>query len=183
MRNAKLITVALAGTAVAGMAALSPSAGAATTATFTLTGGALTISEPTGTANNLGTLASTPLGTTTSGSLGTTTISDARGSLAGWTLSMAGTSFTTTTSGATAIPASNAVAYLTVPPTLVSGVAVVTNTHVAAVTGLALGAAAPFMTAVTTGSNSVSYNPSVQVTIPTTALAGTYTGTVTQTVA
>ena len=183
MRHPKLVVGIFAAFTLATVGGLAPSASAGTTGTFTLTAGSLTITEPTGTANNLGTLTATPVSTTTSGSLGTTTITDDRASLAGWTLSMAGTSFTTTTTGATAIPAGNAVAYLTTPPTVVSGTTVVTNSHLLPASGLALGAAAAFMTATTTGSNQVTYNPSVQVTIPTTALAGAYTGTITQTVA
>lgn len=182
MRNSHLVLGTFAACGLVGLVTLAPSASAGTTGTFTLTGGSLSITEPTGTANNLGTPTTTPLGTTTSGSLGTTTIADARGSLAGWTVSMAGTTFTTTTTGATAIPAGNAVAYLTTPATLVSGVAVVTNTHLLPASGLSLGSASAFLAATATGSNNVTYNPSIQVTIPTTALAGAYTGTITQTV-
>lgn len=183
MSQPKFALGTVVGLLMAAAVTLAPSAQASTSATFTLTGGALTITEPTGTANNLGSLTSTPLSTTTTGTLGPTTINDARGSLAGWTVSIAGTTFTTATTGAVAIAASAAVAYLTVPATLVSGTAVVTNTHVLPASGLALGAAAAFMTATTVGSNQITYNPSIQVTIPSGALSGTYTGTITQTVA
>lgn len=180
----KSLAVAVAALSVAGVGALVPAAANASTGvTFQVTNGGISVAEPT-TQANLGSVASTPLGTTTSGSLGSSTITDNRGSLAGWTLSMASSDFS---DGATPTPhtiaAGKAVAWLPAPATLVSGVAVVTNTHIAPATGLTLAnAAAPFMTATTTGSNSVSYNPSVQVTIDSTAVAGTYTGTITQTV-
>ncbi len=182
MRNLKLMTLAAATAAFAGLGVLAPAANAGTSATFTVGAGTLTITEPSATAS-FGTPTASPLGTTATGSLGSTTITDGRGSLAGWTLSMASTDFTTTAPVHT-ITASNAVAYLTAVPTVASGVAVVTNTHVLAASGLTLGnSAAAFMTATTTGSNTVTFTPTIQVTIPSTAIAGVYNGTVTQTVA
>jgi hypothetical protein len=178
----KTLALAVAAVSAAGVGALVPTAAnaAGTGVTFTVSSGAISVAEPAGPAS-LGTVTSTPLGTTTSGSLGSSTITDNRGSLAGWTLNMASTDFSDG-SGHT-IAAGKAVAWLPALATVDSGIAVVTNTHVTAATGLALGnAASAFMTATTTGSNVVSYNPSVQVTIDTTAVAATYTATITQTV-
>ena len=179
----KTLALAVAALSAAGIGALVPATAnaAGTGVTFTVSAGSLSVAEPTTTAN-LGSVTSSPLGTTTSGSLGTSTITDNRGSLAGWTLSMASTDFSDGASHT--IPAGQAVAWLPAPATLVNGVAVVTNTHAAAATGMALAnSPASFMTATTTGSNVVSYNPSIQVTLNSSVVSGTYTGTITQTVA
>ena len=182
MRARLTLAASTAALALAGSVFAATPAMAGTGVTFTISAGLLTISEPSAQAG-LGTVTATPLGTTTSGSLGTTTINDARGSLAGWTVSVSSTDFTTASPVQT-IPASNAVMYLPSLATVTQGVAVVTNTHVAAASGLTLGnSSSSFMTAATTGSNVVTYSPTVQVTLPSTAIAGTYTGTVTQTVA
>lgn len=182
MRARLILAASTAALALAGSVFAAVPASASTGVTFTVNAGALTITEPAGPAS-LGSVTSTPAGTTTSGSLGSTTINDARGSLAGWSLSVASTDFTTSAPVHT-IAAGQAVMYLPTPATVTAGVAVVTNTHVAAGTGLGLAnSAAAFMTAVTTGSNTVTYNPTIQVTLASTVVAGTYTGTVTQTVA
>ncbi|HVB27012.1 MAG TPA: WxL domain-containing protein [Mycobacteriales bacterium] len=155
-------------------------ASASTAITFTVSAGTLSISEPASAA--LGSVTSSALGTTVSGALGTTTITDNRGSTAGWTLSFAASNFTDAASDS--IAASQAAAWLASPAVVTSGIAVVTNTHIAAATALTLGtSAAAFMTATTTGSNVVTYAPTVQVTIASDVVPGSYSGTTTQTVA
>lgn len=184
MRNRKLLALGLT-VAASGALALAPAvANAGTGVTFTVSGSTLSISEP-ATPVTLSGATSSPLGTTSSGALGSTTVTDNRGSLAGWTVSMSSTDFS---DGATPTPhtiaASKAVAWVSSVPVATSGIAVVTTTHLSALTGLTLAnTAGTLMTATTTGSNVVSYNPNVQLTIDSTVVAGTYTGTVTQTVA
>src|SRR4051794_17434507 len=79
-----------------GMGMLAPAAHAAagdTIATFTISGGTLTISVPNSTVN-LGTVAAGSLAA--SGSLGSTTVTDQRGALvAAWTVTVTSTDFTT----------------------------------------------------------------------------------------
>jgi hypothetical protein len=148
---------------------------------FTLSGGTLSVTQPSSTATVTG-VTSTPLGTTSTGSLGTTTVNDARGSLAGWTLSMSSTDLSDGASHT--ITAAKLDAYVGSVPVATSGVAVVTTTKLTAATGLTLAnTPGTLMTAATTGSNVVSFNPTIQLTVDSTVVAGTYTGTVTQTVA
>jgi hypothetical protein len=153
-----------------------------TTTTFTLTGGAISITVP-GTTVNLGS-ASVAAGSLTA-QLGTVTVNDLRGLLnGGWVGSVTASKFTT--GGATAaetIAATN-VEYWSGAATassglgtllgsqLTSGLAVVVNAAQTAFTGGSL-----------IGNNSASWNPTLVVTIPAAAVVGTYTGTVTHTVA
>lgn len=184
MRRSKSLLVALTIAGTAALALVPAAANASTSVTFTVSSGTLSIAEPSAQAN-LGSATATALGTTVSGALGSTTVTDNRGSLAGWTVTMTGSDFS---DGATPTPdtiaANQAVAWVSSVPTPTSGVAVVSTTYLTAATGLTLTTSGQtFMTATTTGSNVVSYNPNLQVTIPSTAVAGTYTGTITQTVA
>lgn len=157
---------------------------ASTSVSFSVTAGALSISEPT--TANLGTVASSPSGTTLSGHLGSTTITDSRGSLAGWTATITATTFS---DGATPTPhtiaANKFKAYVNAGdgPTVSSGVAVPATTYTTAATALTLSTSAQtLVTATATGSNVVAYNPTIAVTVDSSVVSGTYTGTVTQTV-
>lgn len=170
--------------AAAGLALLTavPADAATTTVTFTLTGGALTITAP-ATAN----LGSAAVGTATlSGSLGAVTVTDARGALLGtWTASVISTDFTT--GGGTPNE--------TVPATAVnyaSLVATTTGTATFTPGQATLAAAAPLNTttpltaysaSAIIGNNTASWNPTLVVNIPAAAVAGVYTGTVTHSVA
>jgi hypothetical protein len=167
--------------AVAGLA-MTGTPAEATSVTFTLGGGSLTVAQPSSavalTAGALSSLA----GSSITGSLGVTTVTDQRGGISGWTSTIAQT--TAFTDGSTTIPAANTkvwVASLIVP----TGVAVVTSgTYLTQATGLALTSTAQnFVTATAVvGNNSASFNPSIAVTIPGNATAGDYTGVITQTV-
>lgn len=190
MRNRKLTTLALAATAVTGVLVIAPAASAAAldsagvTTTFTVTGGALSIASAATTAN-LGSSTSTVTGTTVTGALPKVTISDTRASLLGWTSKIASTDFSDGATPAHTVVASKAVAYVPAGsgPTLESGSAVATTTALAAGTGVPLGTtAATLVSATTVGSNQVSYTPTVQVTIDSTVLAATYSGTITHSV-
>lgn len=185
MRNRKLVTLALSATALGGLVLSAPAAGAAesggVTTTFTVSAGSLSIASAAATAN-LGTSTANVLGTTVTGTLPEVTVTDARASLAGWTSGIRSTDFT---AGTATVPASDAVAYIlaTDGPTLVEGVAVPTTTALLPASGVTLGAtAATLVTATATGSNQVSYTPTVQVTIDSTVTAGTYAGTITHSV-
>lgn len=183
MRKAHVLSVAAA-TILSTGALLAAPASAGTGVTFTVNSGALSIAEPSTTAN-LGTALSSITGTSVTGKLGSTTVTDARGSLAGWAASISSTNFDDGASHV--IPAGNAKAYVlaTDGPTLVQGIAVPSaGSYLTSATGLTLSnSGQSFVTATATGSNQVSYNPSLTITIPSTVVAGTYTGTVTQTVA
>lgn len=171
-----------------GLAATAAPASADTvTTTFTVSAGALSVASAASTAT-LGSATSSLLGTTITGALPKVTVTDNRGSLAGWTSKVASTDFTATVNNTTkTIPASQAKAYVPVGngPTLLSAAlsAVPTTTAVDPATGVALsGTAATLVTATTTGNNAVEYTPVVQVTIDGSVLAATYSGTITHTV-
>ena len=173
----KSLVLAVAALSTAGFAALVPAAANAadTTVTFTLSGGSLTLTAPASAALSNATLAVG--GTQVSGSLGSTTVSDARGSLAHTvTVTMSSGDFSTTGGS---IAQSNVTGY--------SGAAVPTGVAVAVPTasGQALAGAGSTILQLTgvIGSASASYNPTVTVAVPTNAIAGNYTGTVTQTAA
>ena len=173
--GATLLLVALPGIASAATAG-------ATTTTFTLNGGAISITVPSTTVN-LGS-ASVGAGTITA-QLGTVSVNDARGLLNGsWTSTVSSSHFTT--GGGTAaetISASN-VSYWSGAATATSGVGTLLGSQLTSGLAVAINAA---QTAFTGGSlignNSASWNPTMVVTIPAAAVVGTYTGTVTHTVA
>lgn len=136
----------------------------------------------------LGTATSSLTGTTVTGALPKVTVTDNRGSTAGWTSKVASTDFTATVGTETkTIAATKAKAYIPTGngPTLTSAElsAVPSTTAVDPGTGVALsGTAQTFVTATTTASNSVEYTPVVQVTVDSTVVAGTYSATITHTV-
>ncbi len=185
MRRA-LVVLTLATGAAAALATVG-TASASTPVTFTVQGGLLSISEPTTTAS-LGTLNASSSSSTISGSIGVTTVTDNRAVALGWTTTIQGPSggFTNPATGATAIPAANAIVW--VPSSTFTGTPALTtlrtDTNTTAAASVTLSATAPVnlvkVTAV--GTNSATFNPSIQITVPGNSTAGVYTGTVTQTV-
>ena len=172
---AGVMTAAAAGLALTGQPAQAQSV------TFTLSGGSLSIAEP-GTAALTGGTVASLAGSALTGSLGNTTVTDQRGGVTGWASTMAQTTAFSDTN--TTIPVGNTKAWVTaaIVPT---GVAAVTSgTYLTQGTGLALtGTAASFVTATAVvGNNSATFNPSIAVTIPSNATAGSYSGVITQTV-
>lgn len=175
----------------AGIAAVLATAGAApasansgpTTVSFDVTAGTLSITAPTG-----ATLTGSPLtltGTSVSGSLGNTTVSDARGMLAGWTVTVSGPVSPGFTSGVNAID--DSAASIWVPalpaPTITGAVLPVFACLAQGSCPLSATTAVTLVTAAAVLSpDSVTYTPMMAVTIPATAVPGTYTGVVTQTV-
>ena len=181
----KRLAIVLGTVAVVAGISMSPANAAQTgntTVTFAIAAGALNITVPA--AANLG---SASPGGTISGQLGPVTVTDERGLLvAAWTTRVTTTAFTT--GGATAaetIPAS-AVKYASGPATTTAGIGVFTPGQ--ATTALAAAIpAAPGLVAFTltlgVGNNTATWNPTLQVAVPAAAVAGTYTGTVTHSVA
>ncbi|MDQ1695670.1 MAG: hypothetical protein QOJ03_1023 [Frankiaceae bacterium] len=174
----KPLALALATLTAASVAALVPTAANAadTNVTFTLTGGSLTLSAPgsasLSAAGNLGVT-----GTSVSGQLGNSTVDDARGSLAHTvTVNMSTTNFTDGSGDTIAKSNATGSSGATTP----TGVAVAVPTLTGQTIGAAGGATILTLTGVI-GSASTTYNPTVSVTIPANSIAGSYSGTVTQT--
>ncbi len=144
-----------------------------TPVTVQINGGGLSISAPT-TSVPLGPASGSASAQTVTAPLGTVLVTDLRAGTAGWVATVGSTDFT----GPTAILA-GAVAYTPGAPTVV-GIATVTP-----------GAVTPLGNAVTTiaqtataviGVNTASWIPSITVTIPAGAQAGTYHATITHSV-
>ncbi|MBV8690456.1 MAG: hypothetical protein JOZ37_03640 [Actinobacteria bacterium] len=168
-----------------GMGMFAPAANAApgdTGATFTLTGGTLSITVPSSTAN----LGSVATGTATTGStLGSTSVSDQRGALvASWTVSVTSTDFTTGAASANeTVPKAN-VAYSSGLSTSSTGTGVFTP---GVIPSLSASNVLPGAAWAGVSNNSAAWNPTVTVTLNNTngtaAVAGTYSGTIHQSVA
>jgi hypothetical protein len=173
--SATLLLVALPGLASAATTGT-------TTTTFTLTGGAISITVPSTTVN-LGSV-SVAAGTIT-GQLGTVSVSDGRGLLSGgWTSSVTASKFTTGAGTAAETVAATNVDYWSGAATATSGLGTLLGSQLTSILAVVVNTA---QTAFTGGSlignNSASWNPTLIVTIPGSSVVGTYTGTVTHTVA
>lgn len=153
-----------------------PGASASATSTFTLTSGTLSITEPAG--SNIGTAAAGA--PTVSGSLGNVSVADTRGSLtATWTATASSTNFTTGTSPGTYQTVTNSnISYTAGLPTSTSGVGTFTpGTLTSMATSGQAGAWAG------TGNNAVTWDPTIVFTLSPSQVAGTYSGTITDSVA
>jgi hypothetical protein len=158
-----------------------PARAADTTTTFSLAAGALSISAPA--SSDLG--SGSTGGGTLSAQLGTVTVTDSRGALLGtWTASVSSTDFTTGGATANETVAKGQVTYWSGAATASSGTAVFTPGQAAAANAQALSVArTAFSATAIVGNNSASWNPTVTVNVPAAAVAGTYTGTITHSVA
>lgn len=173
--------VALLGTCAALSAFAMPAAHAAgTTTTFTLTGGSLSITAPGSV--NLGSGTTGDSGFT--GQLGSVSVSDLRGGLlSSWTATAAASDFTTGGATANETIVKSKVSYWSGAPTATSGTGTFVTGQLTALLKVALGAAqTAFSATATVGNNSASWNPTIIVDAGS-AVAGTYTGTVTHSVA
>src|SRR3954447_22455265 len=171
--------LALAVLTAAAVTALVPTAANAadTNVTFTLSGGSLTLTAPAAAALTAGGLGVG--GTTATGTLGSSVVTDTRGALAHTvTVTMSTTDFTA--AGGATIDKSNATGYSGVATP--SGVGLPVPTLTGQNIGAAGGATILQLTGVI-GSVSASYNPTVSVAVPAGAVAGDYSGVVTQTAA
>jgi hypothetical protein len=174
MTIASATALLIGGAAVLTFAAPAFAATAANTpVTVTVTGGALGISAPTASVL-LGTPSGSASAQTVTAPLGTVLVTDARAGIAGWVATVGSTDFT----GPTPILA-GAVAYTPGAPT-VGGIATVTPGAVTALSN-AVTTIAQTATAVS-GVNTASWIPSIAVTIPAGALAGSYGATITHSV-
>jgi hypothetical protein len=188
MMTAPSRSIRASGAVIAGVAALSltfavlpGSANAVpTTTTFSVTGGALGISAPASAA-----LGSSAPGTTLTSSLGSITVTDTRANLnASWTATAGTTTFVTGggTTGETV--AKSSVSYASGAATATSGVGVFTpGQTTTAVAEAMTNPVTAFTLTVGTGNNSASWNPTIIIAVPAAAVAGTYTGTITHSVA
>jgi hypothetical protein len=144
-----------------------------TTITFAVTTGSLTMTAPAGA--NLGSGAP---GTTISGLAGPDVVTDNRAALsATWTVTASSTDFTTGGGTPTeTIPAGDA--------TYAPGTIFTTGTVTASGTSITLsGAAQTVVTGSGSGDNTATWNPTIAVAVPASAVGGAYTGTLTQSVA
>lgn len=140
-----------------------------TVTTFELAGGPIALS----TAGNAALAAGKTGDLSVTGSLGNTTVTDPRGVELGWVVTTSSTSFV---NGATTITADD-VAYAAGTVTETGTVDVV-STDLEDMT-----VATAVATATASGNNTATWNPTLTVTLPPSALAGTYTGTITTSVA
>lgn len=170
------LTKAAVAAAVAG-AAFAPAAHAApgdTTANFTISGGSLGISVPSGTVN-LGSVASGSA-SFANRSLGNVTVSDERGALvATWAATVSSTNFTTGAASANETVLSSAISYASGSPVTGSSGS---GTFVpsTALTLTTPGQAAAWTAGV--GNNTQIWNPQLSFTLLPTQVAGTYSGTI-----
>ncbi|MFI1095929.1 hypothetical protein [Streptomyces sp. NPDC020917] len=141
-----------------------------TTVTYTVTSGALTLSVPA--SDDLGSGAP---GTAISGAIGPVTVTDDRAlASASWSVTAAETDFT---NGASTIPATSA--------GYDPGTITTTGTITATTTSVTLSSSAQVVVTGSDGvaANTATWNPTVTVHVPASAVGGTYTGTLTQSVA
>ena len=167
-------------TAAAG-SAMAGAATADTATTFSITSsGTLSVTAPA-----TATLSSAAPGGTASGSLGAVSVADSRAALIGtWTATVSSTAFTT--GGGTAaetVPAAN-VSYWSGLATATTGVGTFVPGQATSLLAVAIDSSkTAFSRTVGTGNSTAAWNPTLVVTIPAAAVAGTYTGTVTHSVA
>ncbi|HVF74030.1 MAG TPA: hypothetical protein VM938_03195 [Acidimicrobiales bacterium] len=158
-----------------GVAAAPATAAEPTSATVSVTGGALTITVPAD-AGSLGTRANSVQGGTISGPLGQVQVNDARSAAAGsgWVASVISTAFTPPSGPAIA---ASAVGY-TAGDIVKVGTATYTANNPPNLTGVA-----PAVTATgITGDNSATWNPTISVAVPGGMAANVYSATITHSV-
>jgi hypothetical protein len=152
-----------------------------TTTTFTVTGGALSITVPTSTAASG---SSTPA-STISMRLGAVQVTDARAQPAGqWASSASATDFITGSGTAAETVTTNSMSYWSGIATAESGTATFTpgQTDAAHAQTLDIPRTA-YSASSAVGNNSCTWNPWLVIAVPAQAVTGTYTGTVTHSVA
>jgi hypothetical protein len=175
MRTLNPLAVVAAGTLALAVLVAPASAAEPTSATLSVTGGALTITVPAD-AGSLGTRANSVAGGTISGLLGQVQVNDARSAVAGsgWVASVISTAFTPSSGPAIA---ATAVGY-TAGAIVKVGTATYTANNPPNLTGVA-----PAVTATgITGDNSATWNPTINVAVPGGMAANTYAATITHSV-
>jgi hypothetical protein len=156
--------------------AAEPAGAADTTATFSLTGGDLTLSAPV--TADLGSAATGDV--TISGALGPITVQDLRGAVTSdWTSTVVSTDFATGGGTPAETVANTNVAYTSGPATSTTG----NGTFTPGVTGDVIDTpATAFAHSTGSGNNTATWNPTLFVALPPSAVAGTYSGTITHSV-
>jgi hypothetical protein len=143
--------------------------------TISVTSGTIDITVPNGPVS-LGTIATSGSAQTVTNTLGNVTVTDNRGGTTGWVVTANGTDFTGPQNISVSAPGSSS--YST-PGALVTGQATVTASNLDP-----LYPPGPVQTATNvSGINTATWNPNISVTIPANALAGTYSATITHSVA
>jgi hypothetical protein len=180
--NKRIITatvVALAAGALSVVGA-APALASDTTVVVTVNAGALSISTPV--SSNLG---SGQSGDTISGALGTVTVTDDRALLsAEWTATVSSTDFTTGGGTPAETIGNSNVKYWSGAATATTGTGTFTPGQATSGDEVGLGSSrTAFTETAGVGNNSASWNPTIDVDTPAAAVAGTYTGTVTHSVA
>jgi hypothetical protein len=180
MRLHRLFGLASAALLVAGLLTATSAPGWAatsggTTASFTLTGGTLSITVPTATVS-FGSTPETVAGQVVSGSLGQVQVNDARDAAAGagWVATVISAAFTP--SAGTAIAAS-AISYSAGAISKVG-----TATYTANNPGDLTAAVAVVTASGITGDNSATWNPTISIAVPGGMAAGTYVAVITHSV-
>lgn len=184
MRKRLVVLAGAAALLVVGAPALPASAAptGSTAVTFAISAGALNITVP-ATAN----IGSGAPGSSFSGQLGPVTVTDSRGLLlASWSTTVTSTNFTTGAGTAPETIAAGSVSYASGTATTTTGLGVFLpgqpTTALAVPLDTTNGPVA-FTKLVAVGNNSATWNPTLVVNAPAAAVAGTYTGTVTHSVA
>lgn len=174
------LALALSVASAASMVAVAAPADAGQGVTFTLTAGALTVSDPAD--KSLGTVATGTASITNT--LGSTSVTDNRGSLLGtWTSTVSSTDFVTGTATADETIAKSNVSYYSGLATASSGTAVLVPGQATSLLAQDLSTSrTAFSANAIVGNNSATWVPTVVVTIPSDSVAGTYTGTITHSV-
>lgn len=181
MRTGRALAVSAALTVCSAAAPAFAATSGNTTATFSVTGGALAITVPPSTVN----LGSGTPGTQITAQLGPVQVTDARAQLTtAWTSSVTATNFTTGGGTGPETIANSSASYWSGPATATTGIGTFTpgQTNTAAAVTLATSRTA-FTLAGGVGDNSATWNPTLIISVPAAAVAGTYTGTVTHSVA
>lgn len=170
MKKSLLAGLGVMATTTALLAVTMPSAAADDTAvTFSLSGGALSLSaQPTAALGLKGGSGTTSV----SGQLGNSVVTDVRGGITGWSVSAASTAFGDGTTTATGVSYSSGL------PTT-TGTVVATSSGAKTLTAVATQVVAG---AVVVGNNTATWNPTLTVTLPSSSTAGTYSGTITTSV-
>jgi hypothetical protein len=174
----KLVASVATGLALTALAAGPAMADGDTTTTFTLSGAGIGVSVPAAATIS----ASTDIGVTSlSGQLGAIQVTDNRGSLlASWTATVAATDFTTGGAGDHETIDKANVTYASGLATATTGLGLDVPTLVPV--SLATPQTA-FAHSGVVGTQSTTWNPTIAVSVPSDVVAGTYTGTITHSVA
>ena len=146
----------------------------ATPITIEVTGGPLNISVPAGPVS-LGSVGASTSPQTVTAFLGTVSVTDVRGGTAGWVVTASAVDFTGPQNISVSAPGLSS---YTTPAASVIGTADVAGSNLNA---LYPGGVVQTATGVV-GVNAATWNPTISMTIPANALAGTYSSTVTHSV-